>query len=72
MRYYSYNEPNIDGSKEVITVSAEEILEVYKPYFLEQVKRITRTVPDTTDEMIIDQWLVINWAWETDINGKQI
>lgn len=72
MRYYTYNEPGDDGSNITVTVSEEEILEVYKPYFLRQMKRITGDTVGFPDEEIIDQWVVINWAWETDIDGNTL
>lgn len=62
-KYYTYVEPiNEKGDPVYKTFSEDEILMVYKPYFLRMLKQrnINRTF---TDEEIIDEWVIMNWAW---------
>jgi len=68
MRYYSYNEMTDDGGNEVITLSEEEIKETYYPYWYGKMceKIVKKKVDETyTFEDRLDDWIVVNWAWES-------
>lgn len=72
MRYWSYNEPiwdddgNITGD-EVITKSEEDIIREYYPYWMARMVEkfgLAAFVRNYTKQDCIDDWLVVNWAWE--------
>lgn len=65
MRYWSYNEPVGD---EVVTKSEEEILQEYYPYWLGQMVKklgLGAVIRNYTTQDCIDDWVVVNWAWES-------
>jgi len=67
-RYYCYNEMTDDGGNEVITLSEEEIKETYYPYWHGKMceKFGKEKVDETyTFEDCLDDWIVVNWAWES-------
>lgn len=67
-RYYCYNEMTDDGGNEVITLSEEEIKETYYPYWYGKMceKFGKEKVDETyTFEDCLDDWIVVNWAWES-------
>lgn len=68
MRYWSYNEMTEDGfGNEVITLSEDEIIQQFFPYW--DKKMIEKFGPDYQQNWsiqdCIDDWVVINWAWES-------
>jgi hypothetical protein len=75
MKYYSYNEYDPDPNARTIkTFSEQEILDIYYPYWKEQMikkfgEKVFYEVYDTKESCISD-WIVINWAWETDEPGN--
>lgn len=69
MRYYSYNdyktEPGVDDY--VGTVSEEDIRKTYYPYWhRKMVERfgIEYVEQNCSFEDCLDDWIVVNWAWE--------
>ena len=60
MRYFAYDE--LDQEEPVI-YSEEYILEYYYPYWKsEMIKKLGDVV--LTKEECINDWIVVNWAWE--------
>ena len=65
MRYFSYHDYGEDG---VTTLSEEEIRESYYPYWYQLVcKKYGKEYTDATYsfEDCLDDWLVVNLAWES-------
>jgi len=66
MRYYSFNE--FDGTDNIVcTMSEEEIRKEYYPYWLDRMNKkfgeqFVRKMYCFED--CLDDWIVINWAWE--------
>lgn len=74
MKHYSYNEydPESPMADEtggyVVTLSEEEILKQYWPYWYK--KMCEKFGKEHVDENYcpldcIDDWIVVNWAWES-------
>lgn len=62
-KYYTYVEPmNEHGDPIYKTFSEDEILRVYKPYLLRELKQRNINI-QITDQEIIEEWVTINWAW---------
>ena len=69
MRYWSYNDWNEQGDNYVITLSEKEIIEQYYPYWFGRMseKYTPEFVTKNFCELdCIDDWVAINWAWESD------
>lgn len=76
MRYFSYNEyTETEFSPDdssippalIVTVSEEEIRRDYYPYWYEKMcTKFGKTAVDQTYsfEDCLDDWIVVNWAWE--------
>jgi hypothetical protein len=71
VKYYSYNTYNFneDGSLNdiVVTLSEAQILEVYKDYWQERmIAKFGKEhfEANYTDKDCIEDWVVVNWAWE--------
>lgn len=75
MRYFQYLEPEFGGIEgeflgcRVITLSEEEILETYYPYWRAAVERVNPThfenkSEDELKEDALQDWAIINWADE--------
>lgn len=47
----------------VVVLSEEEILRDYWPYWSEKMK--SKGFTDLTKEDCLDDWIVVNWAWES-------
>jgi hypothetical protein len=69
MRYYSYNEYIEDPSKDnfVVTLSEEDIRKSYYPHWYDKMCKMFGK--DYVDEKYsfedcLDDWIVVNWAWE--------
>ena len=73
MRYFCYNEPVFDDYGEVtgnvvVTLSEQEVVDTYWPWwYSEMCKKYGKEHVDATysKEECIDDWIVINWAWES-------
>jgi hypothetical protein len=72
MKYYSYNTftYNEDGSRHdfVATLSEAQILEVYKDFWQKRMIHKfgkERFEANYKDKDCIEDWIVVNWAWET-------
>ena len=72
MRYYSYNEPGMNTSgnvieNKVITVSEEEIRKNYYSYWYDTMcHKFGKDIVDKnySFEDCLDDWVVVHWAWE--------
>jgi hypothetical protein len=72
VRYYSYNEPDMDAAgnileNKVITISEDEIRKDYYPYWYERMcNKFGKEHVDAnySFEDCLDDWIVVNWAWE--------
>lgn len=67
MRYFSYNEYSEDGGY-VETLSEEEIRREYYPYWYARMcKKFgqKRVDENYSFEDCLDDWMVVNWAWES-------
>ena len=69
MRYFSYNDyitkPGVDDV--VLTVSEDDICEVYWPYWYDRMcKKFGKETVDSqyTFEDCLEDWIVVNCAWE--------
>ena len=66
-RKFAYNE---QGEPQPIVVSEDYIKEHYYPHWVERMHdRKARGRPDIRDadinwENCLDEWIVVNWAWE--------
>lgn len=73
MRYWCYNEPVWDEYGEavdnvVVTVSDQEIIDTYYPWwYSKMVEKFGKEKVDSTytKEDCIDDWVIVNWAWES-------
>jgi len=67
--YWCYNDPiwdgdNIIGNK-VVTKNENEILEEYFAAWSSDMKKVGKE--DMIDEdMCLDDWVVVNWAWKAE------
>ena len=68
MRYWTHCEEGEHGQYIQETWSAAQILAAYFPSWKENMRRLGRDQHISENECIID-WVVINWAWETDERG---
>lgn len=66
MRLWRYNDITDNISFNPITrcVDENEILEIYWEYWSEGMKLRGYPEEEITKEACIDQWVVVNWAWE--------
>jgi phosphotransacetylase len=66
MRLWRYNDigDEITFSPIIRCVDDDEILEMYWEYWSEGMKRRGYTEKEITKEACIDEWVVVNWAWE--------
>ena len=72
MRYWSYYEPDIDV---LVTQSEKDILNTYFPIWYGLMAKAGKDVPANpkiTERICIDDWIVTNWAWESDKFGNEI
>jgi hypothetical protein len=69
MKYYAYVSPSPMGLDITRTLSEEQILVEYAPFWFEEMHRkFGKEYVDkhyTKDDCIMD-WVVINWAWEVE------
>ena len=69
VRYFSYNEYVDDPSaNSVVTVSEEDVRRDYYPYWYDKMcKKFGKEVVDRdySFEDCLDDWIVVNWAWES-------
>ena len=67
MKYYSFNEPDDNDDNRVVTLSEDDIFNEYYPYWYERMcKKFGKEDVDATYsfEDCLDDWIVVNWAWE--------
>ena len=69
MRYWSYNEQLNEIDSHVVTVSDNDILDVYWSWWYGKMcDKFGKEVVDSdyTKQDCIDDWVVVHWAWEVD------
>jgi hypothetical protein len=68
MKSYHYNEQTInEGDASVVTVTEEQIIKEYYPWWEEQmIKKFGIGHYLITPEKCIEDWVVVNWAWESE------
>lgn len=67
MRYYSFNEYDENGGR-IETMSEDEIRQTYYPYWYKKMcEKFGKEEVDAkwSFEDCLDDWIVVNWAWET-------
>jgi hypothetical protein len=70
MRYFRYNEQG-DPENVVVTISEEQILREYFPWWKRQLERSGKTHL-ISEENCLEDWQATNWAWEVfDIHLEQ-
>lgn len=69
MRYYSFNDMDDDGDNIVITVSEEDVRHDYYPYWQKRMTEVGKDLSQYTFEDCLDDWIVVNWAWEVNDEG---
>lgn len=79
MKYWAYAEPyhkaGILRGERIITMAEEQILREYYPYWMARMVEkfgLAEVVRNYTVQDCIDDWVVVNWAWETDEQGNAI
>jgi len=67
MKSYHYNEQTInEGDASVVTVTEEQIIKEYYPWWEEQmIKKFGSGHYLITPEKCIEDWVIVNWAWES-------
>ena len=68
MRYWTYAEEGWYGQYVQETWSESQILAAHFSSWKEEMKRLGRDQHISENECIND-WVVVNWAWETDERG---
>lgn len=64
MRTFRYNvQGDKDGVNFVMTMTEEEILRVYFPWWKAQMEKAGKANL-ISEESCIEDWKVVNWAWE--------
>ena len=76
MRYYKFADPIFDEEGRCIgdniqVFSEEQILSMYWDYWSNEVSIVNPQI-ELTKENCISDWVVVNWAWECDKDGKGI
>lgn len=75
MRRFAYNELGQDNP---VIVDEEEIRRTYWDYWNKQMRdAIERGSPNVSDadltwDRCLEDFLVVNWAWEVDANGQPL
>jgi hypothetical protein len=70
MRYWTFNDYDPDApSAPPVTLSEDEILEDYWPWWCQRMHDINKGHLISKENCISD-WVVVNWAWETDAAGR--
>lgn len=73
IKYYTYVEPLTDSNMPMyVTMSDYEILRAYKPYFIDRIIKVGKNPEDFDNNEIMKNWIIVNWAWETDKYGNKI
>lgn len=63
-RLFRYNEPGGVGHSDVeVTLTEQEILDTYFPFWSEQMKRVDKE-DAISYENCIEDFCVVHWAWE--------
>lgn len=63
MRTFEYVEQGWNGGPVTVRKTEQEILEMYFPYWSEQMKRAGKE-DQITREACLTDWVVVNWAHE--------
>lgn len=72
MRYYTFNEQHVvDGFHSRVTASEEAILNHYFSYWAGAMANVGKEEL-ITQENCIEDFVTVNWAWETDSYGDKV
>lgn len=76
MKVYRYNERLEDDTDVTIDITEKQILEVYWPWWLNQMhkkygKNIGYYQELVTEENCIEDWVTSNWAWDVTDEYKE-
>jgi len=63
MRKFQYGEIDDDGNDVLVTVTEEEIISIYGPYWEKQMVMVGKGML-ISKERCIEDWVIINWAYE--------
>ena len=64
MKYYCYNEQGPYGQNVVVTMSEVEIIASYYSHWQAQMRQAGKSEDVISPEDCLDDWRVVNWAWE--------
>jgi hypothetical protein len=69
MKYYSYNEYTGQEYPEIVTLSEMQILDLYWDFWKQKMikKYGEKKFLKYSEYDCIDDWVVTNWAWESNI-----
>lgn len=70
MKYWTICYPDESGHVEE-TLSEAMILQYYYPYWSEQMHKVGKQ-DMISEELCIEDWVIVHWAWETDASGEPI
>lgn len=71
MKYYTICFPGKYGQNVIETWSVEQIIESYYPYWCGKMREKFDN-PYLDRDMCLDDWIVVNWAVETDKWGNKV
>jgi hypothetical protein len=68
---WTYMEPGPDMEPVYVTMSEDEILATYYPWWSEELRRIGREHL-ISPKNCIEDWVVVNWAWRVNAEGETV
>ena len=71
MKYWTMCYPGDVGQLVRETLSEEQILRVYFGYWSDRMREVGKA-DQINNQDCIEDWVVGNWAWETDFRGEVI
>ena len=63
MKYWTYVEPGKEGKEDYRTLSEQQILKEYFPYWKKRMKEVNKEHL-ITRQNCIDDWVTLHWAWK--------
>lgn len=68
VRYWTFCEPGspVSGDPVYITLSDDEIIDQYWDYWCGRMASIGKDLNDFNKYDCIDDWVIVNWAWESE------
>lgn len=65
MKYWCINYVNENDEDVVETYSEQEIIEKEWKRWCDNMQKVGKNLSDYTFQDCIDDWIVVNWAWES-------